>query len=286
MSKKHKKRVKRYQPSTLGANPSKKGKFGFIPPIIEPSDYWLGSGLLGTQEINPSGDWLAYLPEFELQNRGRETSCCISFGTLSALEILHRFQYNSEPNYSDRFLCALSGTDPNSGNNPKKVSDTLRHNGCVEEKNYPFVNDIQEFFKEVPSEIQTQGLEWLKDFEVGYEYVSQDKLKDALKRSPVGVAVNAWNQNDKGEYTRLGASNHWVILVNFDEKDRPVIYDSYEARLKTLAKDFTLDFPQIYKLTVKKNLEKEYHEENHYIVLLKKVWEFIKDIWFYLFYIA
>ena len=285
MSKKHKKRVKRYQPSTLGANPSKKGKFGFIKPEIVPEDFWLGSGLLGSQEINPIGNWIPCLPEFELQNRGNETNCCVSFGTLSALEMLYKFQYKDEPNYSDRFLCRASDTDPNGGNNPKKVSDTLRHNGTVPEEEYPFVLDLQEFFQTIPENIKTQGIDWLKNYEVGYEYVQPNDLKNALRRSPVGCAVSAWQQNDKGEYIKFGASNHWVVLVAFDEKDRPVIYDSYESKLKTLAKDFVLDFPQIYKLTVKKNeeLKKEYTSENHYRVMLKKIWEFIKDIWFYLF---
>ena len=123
--------------------------FGFQPPIIEESDFWLGSGKLGSQIINEKGDWRPYLPVFEKQNKGNETNCCVSFGTLSALEILHKFLYGVEPNYSDRFLCKISDTGPN-GNDPKKVSNALRHCGSVPEEEYPFVIPLDEFFKEIP----------------------------------------------------------------------------------------------------------------------------------------
>ena len=277
-----KKRNKRYQRLALRGTPQKTSKYGFIPPIIEASDYWLGSGKLGTQEINPKAEWLGHLPAFELQNRGKETNCCVSFGTLSALEILHRFQYDSEPNYSDRFLCALSGTDPNSGNNPKKVSDTLRHGGCVKETEYPFV--LEEFFQKIPLNIEAKGLEWLKDYEVGYEYVAKDKIREALKRSPVGCAVYAWSQNDKGEYIKLGNPNHWVVLIGFDKEDRPMIYDSYETSVKILEKGYELEFAQIYTLKKKPIPAEEIKEyKKGGSNWLTQIWNRLVEVWFYIF---
>ena len=79
-------------------------------------------------------------------------------------------------------------------------------------------------------------------------------LKKALKRSPVNVAVYAWATNDKGEYTKLGNWNHYVVLIGYDESDRPIIYDSYDKGTKTLEKDYDFGFPQIY--TLKKLPEK------------------------------
>ena len=249
--------------------------YGFQPPVIEESDFWLGSGKLGSQIINEKGDWTAYLPAMEWQNKGNETNCCVSFGTLSALEILHKFLYGVEPNYSDRFLCKISDTGPN-GNDPKKVSNALRHCGSVPEEEYPFVIPLDEFFKEIPPEIVDMGKSWLKNFEVGYEYVAKDKLKEALKRSPVGCAVQAWNQNELGEYIRLGASNHWVVLVAFDEFDRPIIWDSYDKGIKILEKGYELDFPQIYTLKKKQDIEvqKFYEKEkNWFIGILKRLFK-------------
>jgi len=224
--------------------------FGFIEPEIVPEDFWLGSGKLGSIVLNEKGDWREWLPIMEKQNQGNETSCCVSFGTLSALEILHKFHFETEPNYSDRFLCKMSDTD--NGNTPKKVADTARHSGCVPEKEYPFVIPLDEFFQDIPQKLIDMGIDWLKDFEVGYEYTTKEQLKEALKRSPVGVAVSAWEQNDKGEYVYFGTWNHWCVLVAYDEQDRPIIWDSYDAGLKTLVKDYNFGFPQIYTLNKKK----------------------------------
>ena len=79
-------------------------------------------------------------------------------------------------------------------------------------------------------------------------------LKNALKRSPVAVAVSAGQKNELGEYVRFGASNHYVVLVAYDEQDRAIIWDSYDLGLKTLVKDYLLEFAQIYKLTKKKEV--------------------------------
>lgn len=236
-------------------------KYGFQPPVIVPEDYFLGSGKLGSQEINPTGDWIAYLPKFEKQAEFYETNACVSYGTNSALEILHKFLYGIEPNNSDSFLATASETNPYSGNNPKKVSVTLRHKGCVAEEKRPYPDTLEKFYEPISQELYDLGADWLKDYEFGYEYVDKTKLREALKRSPIGCAVNAWSQNDKGEYIRLGASNHWVVLVWFDDFDRPVIWDSYDEGLKTLEKDYDLEFPMLYTLKKKPSpAEKEIAE--------------------------
>lgn len=53
-------------------------KYGYELPIILPGDEIHGDGLLGDVASNPSGDWTAWLPEPELQNRGYETYACVS----------------------------------------------------------------------------------------------------------------------------------------------------------------------------------------------------------------
>ena len=261
-----------------------KKNFGFIPPVVTETDFWLGSKKLGSEVINPSGDWRGFLPILEHQNKGFETSACISFGTLSALEMIHKLLYSLEPNYSDRFLAKMSGTDPAVGNNPKTVSDTLRHNGMVSEATYPMTSTLSEYYQEIPQSVRDIGLEWLKNYGFGYEYT--DDLREGLKRSPVGVAVQAWYQNSAGEYVRKGASNHWCVLVAFDN-DRPIIWDSYDSGLKTLAKGYQLEFAQIYTLKKKESLLSpelsDYKAGNHYLNMLKRVWKFLIDLWYLLF---
>ena len=164
-----------------------------------------------------------------------------------------------EKNFSDRWLAKMANTDPNSGSTPKTVANTVKHSGLVDEEIWPHegIKTLEEFYKEIPEDIKEKGLEFLKDYEFGYEYVAQDKIKEALKRSPVSVAVYAWAQNDKGEYIRLGPSGHYVVLVAYDEQDRPIIFDSYESGIKTLEKNYNLEFPQIYVLKKKEEKPKE-----------------------------
>lgn len=231
--------------------------YGFIPPIIVPEDFWLGSKKLGSVDLNPTGDWRPYLPIFEKQRDKIETQACVSFGTTSALEMIHKLLWNIEPNYSDRFVAKISDTDPYGGNTPKKVSDSIKNYGTVPEYKYPFVNSLDEYYKEIPTSIKDIGKEWLKDYIMGYEWVDKDRLKEALKRSPVGVAVFAWATNNKGEYVKLGSPNHWCVLVAYDELDRPIVWDSYDVGLKILEKGYELEYAQIYKLSKKEIEEKK-----------------------------
>lgn len=249
-----------------------KKNYGFIPPEIVPEDFWLGSGKLGSVVLNEKGDWRPYLPAMEKQNMGFEPNACVSFGTLSALEILNKFQYKIEPNYSDRFLAKKSGTDPNSGNTPKIVSDTFRHSGTIPEEKWPMTENLEEYYKEIPQQLLNMGKQFLEEYKIGYEWVDKSQLKNALKRSPVGVAVSAWEQNDKGEYVWFGIYNHWCVLVAFDEQDRPIIWDSYDIGLKTLEKDYPFGFPQLYTLKEKEQ-EKTARVCQRIIEWFKKLWK-------------
>ena len=245
--------------------------YGFIEPIIVPEDYFLGSGKLGSQIINPSGNWLKYLPKMEKQRITFETNACVSFTTTSALEMIHKLLYKVEPNYSDRFLAKASDTKPNAGNTPKKVSEAVRKYGTVPENIYPMTTTLKEYYQDIPTNLKSIGGFWLKDYKFGYEYVDKSQLKEALKRSPVGVAVYAWATNDKGEYVKLGPWGHYVVLVAYDEKDRPIIFDSYDKELKTLIKDYDFGFPQIY--TLKKRQVKGK------ISLWQKIINWVKLLW-------
>ena len=145
--------------------------FGFIPPVIVPEDYFLGSKKLGSQDINLTGNWTKFLPTPELQRQNYETQGCVSFATLNCLEMLHKFSYKEEPNYSDRFLVVASGTDPNGGNTPKKVADTLRKYGAVDENDWPCVDSLEEYYKDIPLKIFNMAKQFLEEYEIGYEYV-------------------------------------------------------------------------------------------------------------------
>ena len=247
--------------------------YGFKPPEIVPEDFWLGSGKLGSTVLNEKGDWRDYLPELEIQRVNFEPSACVSFGILNSLEIIHKLLWKVEPNYSDRFTAKMSETDPSSGNTPKKVSESIKNSGLVPEKEWPMTETLKEYYKDIPISVKDIGKMWIRHFGFGYEWVDKTKLKEALKRSPVGVAVSAWEMNNKGEYVYFGTWNHWCVLVAYDELDRPIVWDSYDRGLKTLERNFPFGFPQIY--TLKKKEEKK-ESENWWSIIIK----FIKENWF------
>ncbi|KKR46077.1 MAG: hypothetical protein UT82_C0018G0012 [Parcubacteria group bacterium GW2011_GWB1_40_14] len=242
--------------------------YGFLPPKIEDSDFWLGSKKLGSQEINPSGDWKLSLPRFEPQRKREETSACVTFTILSDIETLEKFQYGTEPNYSDRYIAQLSGTDPARGNDPKKVCEAIRKYGLVNEEDWPFVDDINEYYKEVPQYLIDKGKKWLEKYDFGYEYVDTGKIDLALKRSPVSVAVYAWSENAQDEYVRLRASNHYTLHFLKDNFGRLLVFDSYENPfIKTLAKDHNVEFAQMYILRRKEQTK---------VSFWQKLWQGIK----------
>jgi len=252
--------------------------YGFIPPVVESSDFFLGSKKLNTEIINPSRNWKIDLPRFEAQNKGQETSACVTFTILSNIETLEKFLYGGEPNYSDRWIAKMSETDPAGGNNPKKVCETIKKYGLVNEEDYPFVDDVNEFYKDIPLGLYQvlieKGKKWLEKYDFGYEWVDVNLIDVARERSPISVAVYAWSKNSKKEFIRLGASNHYTLNFVKDTLDRLEVFDSYENPIiKTLAKEHNVEYAQIYKLSkkqieVKKNFLKVIH--NFFLSLFSK----------------
>ena len=228
-----------------------KNNYGFIAPIIVPEDFKFGA--LGGEILNLEGDWRPYLPEFEHQRKAFDTMSCVTFGTLSAVEMIHKLKYRIEPNYSDRFISKVSETGSN-GNTPKKVAQAIRHFGLVKEIDWAFPDDmtLSEYFKEIPTKILKLGLNWLTMWTFGFEYVHGgiEEIKEALKYSPLGASVYAWQENNKGEFID-GNPNHWIDIVFVDEFDRCIIWDSYEKRLKTLVRGYDFKFKMRYSLDKK-----------------------------------
>lgn len=222
--------------------------YGFIPPIIAEEDFSFGS--LGGTVLQEDASWMKDLPEFEHQRKAIDTQGCVSFGTLSCLEMLHKRLFGVEPNYSDRFTAKLSGTTQ-LGNNPKAVVQSIRHDGTVKELAWPFGPNLSwaAYYTEISRHLIVVGQAWLESHKVGYEYVngkSERDLKAALRLSPIGVSVYAWAQNDAGHYIE-GTPNHWCVLVEYKD-GHPVVWDTYESRLKTLVKGYRFDYAMRYSL--------------------------------------
>ena len=96
--------------------------YGFILEPPKETDFIFGAQQLGDAPLQPDANWSGYLPDIEQQRLyGVETYACVSFTTLSIVEILERKLYGATSNWSDRFLALISGTKEKQGNTPSNV---------------------------------------------------------------------------------------------------------------------------------------------------------------------
>jgi hypothetical protein len=243
--------------------------YGLKIDPIKPEDYIFGSSPVSIEVINNSGNWENYLPTTEVQNlNGIEPFACVSFSLLNAIEILIRYQYGIEENFSDRFLASVSGTKEG-GNSPQVVCEFLRKIGVVSQDLWPFNKDIKsfdDFYKPVSPKLYELAKEFNDKYEFKHEYVDVEHLDIALKCSPLMISVPAWYINEKGRYYRpLGIQdNHATLLININN-DSMKVFDSYDSPIiKELEKD------------VKPMMAKRFYIKKK-VKTKKTCWNFLKD---------
>src|SRR3990167_4359710 len=218
--------------------------YGFNPPEITEEDYHFGGNKIQGQVLQGNGHgWLDFLPIFEPQSRaGIETNGCTQYNTLNPIETLLKRQFGGDYNYSERGLGILAGTNPNSGNNPKTISDTIRHKGLILDSLLPFDDIIktpEEYYQPnpLPENLIQEGERWVEQWDFGYEYVKTPFTKtnaeiiiDALQYSPLGCSVVAWAKNENGLYEKPEGmnDNHWTGLFDYEYGAYWLIYDSYD----------------------------------------------------------
>jgi hypothetical protein len=157
----------------------------------------LVSGNLPYEVRSESGDYGPWLPPGEWQKSDNgDSMSCVSFGALNAIETEELRQTERQINYSDRWIAKMSGTTPQ-GNYLDKVLDTIRAYGLVKEESYPAPATYTwaEYHADIPepllSKLRDEGAEWLKKWEVNYEWVniSSASLVKHLKHGPLIVVV-------------------------------------------------------------------------------------------------
>ena len=102
-------------------NQSKTIKQGFIPPIIDGTNWIFGSEQLLGDILRPDGNWMDYAPnDNEIQDRnGFEPADCVAFGLIHQVLTLLKEKFNVDVNYSEREVAIGSGIDPAQGGNPR-----------------------------------------------------------------------------------------------------------------------------------------------------------------------
>lgn len=241
--------------------------------LVKPTkeDYKQGSKLrLGGLPLVSDGQWDSFVPPDELQDKGFSSMACTSFGTLNCVEALERQEFGDTTEYSDRFLAGMSGTTQY-GNDPNTVAETLRKKGCALEADWPYGADITtwgQFYQTPPYNIITSALQFIAEYDFGHEWGKNDQasMMDALRYSPLGVTVYAWNQPDSdGIYHRNGmSSEHWVMIYGFVANHYWKCFDSYDNTHKKLAWDFG------FELVKKYTLHKQVIREDWWVVFVRQ----------------
>jgi hypothetical protein len=257
-----------------------KKKYGLLFDTIKPEDYYLGGGFIGTEEIQPNGQWDGFLPPEEIQNTNEvETMACTIFGTINCLEILFNKMFHKEKDFAERFNGILANISQ-TGGSPHTAGESIRKFGLIDQTLLPFDETIkswEDFYSPKPmtQHLLRKGKEFLKYFEIKHEWVftngtKEEKvklIKEALKRSPVGLSVFAWSCDDEGVYQQVGSDNHWCCCYGYRDDIRAwKIFDSYTNSYKLYSFDADIAMAKLYWLT-----KKVYNKEYWFIDLFKRL---------------
>lgn len=210
------------------------------------------------------GDWSEYLPEDEYQNRwGYDRMACVSFATLNCIEILYKHKTGIKRNFSDRFLAQMSHTG-RQGNSLSNVFDTMRKVGLVDENRWPDVQGgWEEYYKEIPQEIQNEALEILNTWDFYREWVvwGADDIYKNLMQAPLVAILKYAEGNDVLSPT--GQANHAVTIYNAEKGKWFNIFDHYTQTRKRYAWDY--NFEAVLKPTlIRKNIMPNFKKDHAY----------------------
>jgi hypothetical protein len=244
-----------------------------------PTDYFFGgeTGIL-FEEINPSGDWLGYLPTGEYQlGVFFDTMACVTFSALNCVETQINFlikngKLNNDKirslrdwgfldesgnfNCSDRFTAKMSGTT-HQGNTLTNVWDSIRKDGLVPEKMWAYprlqrepVFSWDDYYQEIPQNIKDFAKNILTIFDFKYEWLywgqcgdpNLELIKKGLKQCPIQIAAPVcpkWNESPVSPCGTCTAG-HATMVFRVDNYIRD--FDHYEPFQKALNLNYTIPY--------------------------------------------
>lgn len=212
--------------------------YGLRIDAIQEQDFIFGDGKLGDAPINPSANWVGWLPDIKVQDKnGIEPYCCVTEATENVVKTLQLQEYGTRDDLSVRFLAGVSGTAAQRGNSLQAVAQTLKNTGCCEERDLPFdstITTFEKFYAPIAKNLYILALAFTAEFDFGHSYVTggADALMEALKYSPLAITTYAWVHDPNGIFYRPNGAqdNHCVMLFNFKKGEYWEIFDSYLNR--------------------------------------------------------
>lgn len=217
--------------------------FGLIESKPDERDYRLGGETkLPKTIVRADRDWTPFLPSVELQKdyvTGFDNFACVTYSGLNCLEVLAK-SMGLQWNRSDRFTAKKSGTVPGVGNYLNVVAESVRTDGTVDEKQYPMVGTVEEYYADLPHDIVLEAKNWLLSNKTGYEWVdwggiNPEKLWEALQYAPIQVTVDYSAQINNEIYKTV---NHAVMVFAGEYGKSWKIFDHYSKSIHVVRWDF------------------------------------------------
>ena len=224
---------------------------------------WRFGGISGIERtiLRGDGNWKPHRPKYENQHwTYGDTKACVTFSALNCLEYMYHNKLGKEVNFSDRFTAKMSGTTY-SGNYLTKVGASIQNHGVLFEDEYEFDggrearNDWDDYYSEIPSELQNLALTRLDGYETFYEWVDLKDLKTALQYSPIQIGIKYASKSEAidGVIPRKeGRAGHAVTLEWIDDDGNFHIFDHYQGNeVKVLAHDYDIQFAMAHYINKK-----------------------------------
>lgn len=226
-------------------------KNGLIEKIPEQRDFVLGGENQTRKVILQSDrDYTKFLPVHETQKRdGFDSYSCVSFSADNSLEILFKRQWGLDINISDRATASMSGTIAGRGNTLTAVADSLRNNGFVDEKDYPWGGrNNSEYLDPVSKQIRDKGKIAALYYDTGYEWVDwggcdPNELYEGLQYGPLQATVNA---NAIARGSRVSVTDHAIAIVKAKQNKSFVLLDHYTQQLEEVPWNFYFGSSLLY----------------------------------------
>jgi len=234
-------------------------------------DWKSGHKKLGANVIMPDGQWIDAIDAIplEVQNQYCETMHCWIWNSISIVVDMIFVQFGVIKNYSERFSGVMGGATPNGGS-PQSGCETIRKDGLLPQEYLPWTPDLNTFWKfssprPMLSALIQKALNWKRQYEFKHAWVvypslfgrskvagggnMQETMKQALTRSPLGVAVYAWLTDSNGLcYTSPGNFNHWTKIVGYVDGQYWIVKDSYTNCWRKLRWDYYFLYVKEYEI--------------------------------------
>ena len=240
---------------------------GLIEKPISNTAHYLGA--VPKLEVLSDGHWGDVEIEVELQKvkNGEDSYFCVIFSTNNCREIIHKFRYGKEVNFSEVYGGIGCGVIRERGTSYENYFDWSRKNFCAWEDEMPFgkLQSLDELFAtKIPSDLKEVVKIRGQAYEIKHQFLTsntQTALKEGLKFSPIVAAVEGRYVFENGKVVNAGGSIcHSILIIDYKENDCWYIMDSETKQVLKFDWNYKFSYPSIHSFK-KLNMPELYRKQ-------------------------